>query len=112
MLISYDSIGQVCVTCQNSGVQLNQPCKMSTNCTITACQDADDLEGVVVATRGNLATVAVKGFVTLPYTGTAPNLGYCPIAATGTNKVKKLEGAREYVVFSVDSNKKTVTFCL
>lgn len=112
MSISYDSIGQVCVTCYNSGVQVNQPCKISTNFSIAACQDTDDIAGVVVAARSNLATVAIRGFVTLPYTGTAPTVGYCPIAATGTGKVKMLEGAHEYVVLNVDTNKKTVTFCL
>ncbi len=112
MLISYESIGQVCVTCYNSGVQVNQPCKMSTNCSIVACQDTNEIEGVVIASRGSLATVAIKGFVTLPYTGTAPTVGYCSIGATGTGKVKVVDGARKYVVFNVDTNKKTVTFCL
>lgn len=112
MSISYNSIGQVCITCYNSGVQVNQPCKMSTNNTVAACQDENAIEGVVVAGNNSLATIAVKGFVTLPYSGNAPTLGFCPLAASGTGKVKKLEGAHEYLVCSVDTSKKTVTFCL
>jgi len=112
MSISYDSIGQVCITCFNNGANVNQPCKMSTNNAVTACDDTDGFVGVVVAARGNLATVAVKGFVTLSYSGTAPNIGYTPIAATGVGKVKQFEGAREYLVVNVDTSKKHVTFCL
>ena len=112
MAISYDSIGQLCVTCFSSGAHLNEPCKICANNTVTACQDANEIEGLVVAAKGNLVTVVIKGFVTLPYIGSAPTVGYCPIAAAGSGKVKTLEGAREYVVFNVDTSKKTVTFCL
>ncbi len=112
MSISYDSIGQVCVTFQNSGAHINQPCRISASNTVSACLDTNNIDGVVVAARSNLVTVVIKGFVTLPYTGSAPQVGYCPIAATGTGKVKMLEGAREYLVVQVDSNKKYVTFCL
>ncbi|MBQ3357027.1 MAG: hypothetical protein IJG45_07960 [Oscillospiraceae bacterium] len=112
MSISYNSIGQVCITCYNNGAQVNQPCKMNANNGVSACQDTDAIAGVVVAARGNLATVAVKGFVTVSYSGDAPALGFSPIAATGMGKVKQLEGAHEYLVVSVDTAKKTVTFCL
>ena len=112
MSISYDSIGQVCVTCYNNSVQVNQPCRIGSNCTISPCVDDGNIEGVVVARNGNLATVVVKGFVTLTYNGTAPTVGYCALAATGVGKIKVKEGAREYVVFDVDTNKKHVTFCL
>ena len=112
MSISYNNIGQVCVTCYNNSVQINQPCKISTNSSITTCADGNAIEGVVIATRGGIATVVVKGFVTLPYLGSAPSPGYCPLAAAGSGKVKKQDGAREYLVFHVDTSKKTVTFCL
>lgn len=112
MSISMNSIGQVCVTCLNTNVQINQPCKVTANNTVAACAEGNTIEGVVVAERNHLVTVAVRGFVTLPYIGTAPTLGYCPIVAAGNGKVKKLDGAREYQVFSIDTAKKTVTFCL
>ena len=112
MSISYDSIGQVCVTCMGIGPQINAPCKISTNNTVAICVDGDAINGVVVTKNNNLTTVAIRGFVTLPYQGDAPVHGYCPLAAAGNNKVKKLVGAREYLVFQVDTTKKTVTFCL
>lgn len=112
MSISYDSIGQVCVTCMGVGPQINTPCKISTNNTVAICSDGDPICGVVVTKKNNLTTVAIKGFVTLPYQGNTPTHGYCPIAAAGNNKVKVMEGAREYLVFQVDTSKKTVTFCL
>lgn len=112
MAISYESIGQVCITCTNSGVAENAPCKINFNNSISSCLDGNAIHGVVVAARGNLATVAVSGFVTMPYSGTAPTLGFCPIAGAGSGKVKKLDGAREYLVVNVDTAKKTVTFYL
>ena len=112
MLISYDSIGQVCVTCMGSGPQINSPCKISTSNTIAICVDGDPIDGVVVARNSNLSTVAIRGFVTLPYFGEAPTCGYCPLAAAGPNKVKVMENAHQYQVFQVDTLKKTVTFYL
>lgn len=112
MSISYNNIGQVCVTCHNTSVQINQPCKVVSNCAVTTCSDGNAFDGVVVATRSNLATVVIRGFVTLSYLGGAPSLGYCPLASAGGSKVKTMEGAREYLVFHVDTSKKTVTFCL
>ena len=112
MAVSFESIGQVCVTCFASNVQVNTPCKLSTNNFVTPCVENDAIEGVVVAENANLATVAVKGFVTLTYFGDAPTLGFCPLAANGSGKIKKQEGAREYLVFNVNTAKKTVTFYL
>lgn len=112
MAISYESIGQVCITCTNSGAAENVPCKIIYNNSISSCLDGNAIHGVVVATRGSLATVAISGFVTLPYTGTAPTLGFCPLAAASSGKVKKLDGAHEYLVISVDTTSKTVTFLL
>ena len=112
MAISYESIGQVCVTCFGSGLQLNAPCRLTTNNSVSSCLDGQTIEGVVVSMNSNLATVAVKGFVTLTYVGDAPTLGFCPLASAGGVKVKKLDGAREYLVFNVNTTKKTVTFCL
>lgn len=112
MAISFNSIGQVCVTCFNSGVQIDQPCRISSNSAVATCVDGNAIEGVVVARLNNLATVAVRGFVTLPYSGAAPTVGFCPLAAAGSGKVKKADGARQYLVTSVDTAGKTVTFCL
>jgi len=112
MSISYDSIGQVCITCLSNGVQVNQPIKLISNNSVSPCVDGDAIEGVVAATHANLSTVAVKGFVTLTYVGATPTLGYCPLAAAGNGKVKKQDGARDYLVVDVETNKKTVTFCM
>ena len=112
MAIAYDSIGQVCVTCFAGGLQVNAPCKLAANNFVAACTDGDAIEGVVLVLKDNIATVAVKGFVTLPYAGNAPTLGYCPLAGNGQGKVKMLAGAREHLVFNVNTTKKTVTFCL
>ena len=112
MAISYDSIGQVCVTCMGVSPLLNAPCKFNASNNITVCTEGDQIDGVLVAKSNTLSTVAIKGFVTLPYAGSAPTVGYCPLAVSGNTKVKVQEGAREYLVVQVDTLKKTVTFYL
>ncbi len=112
MSVSYNSIGQLCITCLGTGPQINAPCKVSTSNTIATCLEDDPIDGVVVTKGDYLSTVAIRGFVTLPYLGTAPSFGYCALAAAGNGKVKILQGAREFLVLQVDTAKKTVTFCL
>lgn len=113
MAISYDSIGQECVTARcSSSVPAGYPCKFTTSNTVSACSDANAFHGIAMAQNGNLVTLAVRGFVTLPYSGSAPTVGYCPLAAASAGKVKKLEGAKEHLVVCVDISKSTVTFLL
>lgn len=113
MAISYDSIGQECVTVQsNNRIPLGYPCKFSNSSTVSMCSDGNAFHGIVMSQNENLITLAVHGFVTVPYSGTAPTVGYCPLAAAAAGKVKKLEGAKEHLVVSVDTTMSTVTFLL
>ena len=113
MTVSFDSIGQECVTFQcSSGVSAGTLCKLSLNGYVVPCCDGDPLHGVAMKQAAGLASLAIRGFVTLPYSGTAPTLGYCALAAADANTVKVLEGAREYLVAAVNSTDSTVTFLL
>ena len=112
MAVSYESIGQVCVTAMGVTPLINAPCKFNASNNITVCAEGDPFDGVLVAKSNTLSTVAIKGFVTLPYAGSAPTFGYCPLVASGSTKVKVQEGARKFLVVQVDTSKKTVTFYL
>ena len=112
MTVSFDSIGQECVTVQSSSISAGTPCKFSANGFVSACSDGDAFHGVAIKHASGLTTLAVHGFVTLPYSGAAPTVGYCALAAALSGKVKTLDGAKEYLVVDVNSADSTVTFLL
>ena len=58
--------------------------------------------------RFGTAGVTMGGYVELHYTGAAPTVGYTALAADGSGGVKVLEGGREYLVVSVDTEAQTV----
>lgn len=65
--------------------------------------------GVTKGIRGNLATVQIAGYVTLPYSGTirAPGFHFLCADANGGVKVAEL-GGREHLVVEVDKQAGTV----
>lgn len=61
---------------------------VSANGTVSPCAANGKIVGVVVSCRENLAAVQISGFVTLPYSGSAPALGVTAIAAASDTKIK------------------------
>lgn len=112
MSVSYDSIGQVCVTANLSQeIAAGSPVKFTDNAQVAPCADGDTVHGVLVSGRQGLGAVALRGFVTLPYSGTAPAVGMTALAAAGAGKVKA-GGSVSYLVTQVDTANTTVTFLL
>lgn len=114
MSVSFDEIGQVCVTfAQGTGVGKDQVCKVSGNGTVSGCGAGDKFCGVAVSTREDYVGVVVGGFVTASYTGTAPAVGYTALAADGSGGVKAdATNGRQVLVVSVDTEASTVTMYL
>ncbi|MBR4049242.1 MAG: hypothetical protein IKK09_01965 [Clostridia bacterium] len=61
---------------------------VSANGTVSPCAANGKIVGVVVSSRENIAAVQISGFVTLPYSGSAPALGVTAIAAASDTKIK------------------------
>lgn len=113
MAISFHSLAQDCVTFRSTAaVTENTVCKVSANGTVNTCSAGEAFCGVAADSKNEQAAVIVRGFVTLPYTGSNPTLGYCTLCANGSGGVKTAEGAREYLVVQVDTAAKTVSFLL
>ena len=111
MSVSFEEIGQTAATFQaDSGVKVGQVCKITANGKVGPCAAGDDFCGVAVSKKGGYAAVAVRGFVTLNYTGTtAPTVGYCTLAADGKGGVAVPEsGGRSLLVVSVENGTVTV----
>lgn len=114
MKLSYDSIGQWCATFACADVTENTVVKLSANGTVAACADGDAFCGTVcsVSHEGDACSVALGGMITVPYTGTAPAVGYAGLSADGTGGVKADSAGRSRLVADVNEADKTVTFVL
>ena len=114
MGIFFEGIGQWAATFACGETAVGQVVKVSGNGEVAACADGDSFCGVVVylARDGAACSVALGGMVRVPYTGTAPTVGWTGLAADGAGGVKVLTTGRSYLVADVDAAGKTVTFAL
>ena len=116
MMVSYEGIGRLCATFSCEDLAVGPPVRVSGAGTVAACSKGNEVAGVVAAvSRGKDAcSVQLRGFVTLPYSGTTPpSLGYCALAADGDGGVKLADSSvRQRLVVEVDSTASTVTFLL
>lgn len=64
--------------------------------------------GVCLQERCGIAAVQMKGFLELPYSGTAPQLGYNSLVADGAGGVKTAAGGLNCLVVHVDTAAKTL----
>lgn len=108
MKVCFNGIGQQVVTFMDDGCVKGQVCKVSDGCTVAPCNSGDAFAGVVLYTDGKWADVQLKGYVTLPFTGTAPTPGWCDMGGDGSGGVAVTSGGRSCLVVEVDSSEGTV----
>lgn len=95
-----------------SGLKAGVPVAVSANAVSAAGADAKFC-GVSVNVNGGYAGVQLSGVVTMPYTGTdAPAVGYAALASDGADGVKASTKGNTYLVLSVNTTAKTVSFML
>jgi hypothetical protein len=114
MKLSYDSIGQWCATFACSNLSVGDLVKISASDTVAKCSAGDVFAGTVasVGHGGDACAVTLGGLVTVPYTGTAPAVGWCTLAADGANGVKTASPGRTCLAVRVNTADQTVTFAL
>ena len=110
MKVCFEDIGHMSATFAVESGEGGQPVRICENGTVKACGDGEVFCGVMESLRGGYGGVQLHGFVTLPYSGTAPALGYGSLTADGNGGVKAASGGRNCLVVSVDANVKCVTF--
>lgn len=104
MEISMKGYGENTATFKTQGVVCaSHTVKMADNFTVGPCSAGDNFIGTAVNVRNECACVQLDGYVTLSYSGTAPAVGYCSLAADGNGGVAVTDGAREYLVTDVDT---------
>ncbi len=88
------------------------PVKVSASATVANCADGNVFCGVACGGRDGCVAVQVSGYVKLPYSGTAPTVGYVKLVADDSGGVKTSSSGREYLVVELDTTAKTVGFIL
>ncbi len=89
------------------------PVKMTASNTVGPCAAGEDFCGLALELKVPYVTAQTGGFVSLPYSGTAPQPGYVSLAADGSGGVKSVaSGGRQLLVINADTAKKTVGFML
>lgn len=110
MNLSYQDIGQVCAGFRaDAGLSADKLCKVTGNGTVGSCAKNDVFCGVAMKVRNGMATVALRGFITVKYAGTAPTPGECKLAAASAFEVQVAETGRSCLVVSVDTANQEVT---
>ncbi len=85
--------------------------KMESNGTVVAAQNGEAFCGIALDGDGEYACVQLCGAITVPYTGSAPVVGYGNLAAA-EGGVQSSAAGREYLILSVDTAAATVTFLI
>lgn len=113
MSISVNGFGEGILTFKAAdGLTAGVPVKVSANDTVAACAASNIFCGIAVEVSGGYAGVQLKGFVTLPYTGTAPALGLTALCANGNGGVKADTNGEKHLVTNVNTTASTVSFML
>lgn len=99
------------------GTDEGKVAKISDNGTVALCDAADQFHGVVNAIESDgICNVQTKGFVTLPYTGSAPSVGVATLEANSAGGVQVVAtpvlGDTFYKIVNVDTTAGTVTIQL
>lgn len=116
MKVSFEGIGEQVVTFlnnQTNAAAAGDPVCLSGNGEVKAAAADGAFAGICIGGDKEYAAVQLQGVVTREYTGTtAPTVGYVKLAAAADGKVSVGNAGREYLVLSVDTTAKSVTFIL
>lgn len=86
--------------------------KMSDSATVEACAAGELFIGAVVTSHGNIAAVQTGGYVSVPYSGTAPELGITAVSAADGKAVKADANGRTVTVIELDTTNETAGILL
>lgn len=109
MRVCFEEIGHMSATFAAESGEGGQVCKVSGNGAVAPCADGEAFCGVMEGVRKGFAAVQLHGFVTLPYTGTAPTLGYNNLVANANGGIKVGSAGKSCLVVSVDTDVKVAT---
>lgn len=74
-----------------------------TKTTVDASPLDTNFLGICTLIRNGMASVVLRGYVTVAYSGTAPSLGYNKIASDGAGGIKVSDSGRDILVADIDA---------
>ncbi len=113
MSISFKGINEQVVTFAiEAELEVGTLVTMSESATVKACESGDLFVGVVVSSHGNIAAVQTNGYISLPYSGTAPALGITALSAADAKTAAADTSGRTVTVIELDEASKTAGILL
>lgn len=88
------------------GVKEGKAVNFLTKTTVGSAAVDTNICGVCTLIRNGMASVVIRGHVNVPYSGSAPSLGYNKLTSDGAGGVKVNENGRDILVVDVDPMKK------
>lgn len=93
-------------------VEAGKVVKVTENGTVSLCANGDGFCGVATDVRGDCATVQLVGYIRMPYSGSAPALGYTGLVADGNGGITGGDDGKTYLVTDIDKTDNTIGFML
>lgn len=108
--VAFEAIGEQVVTfAAASGAEEGKVGMISDNGTVDTCSAGTAFCGVIGKVCGGMAAVVLGGYVELPYSGNAPELGFLALVGDSDGGVKVAgsgETGRSCLVVKVDTTDK------
>lgn len=112
MSVSFKGFKEQVITFKIQGkVEPGTLVKMCESETVEPCASGDEFIGVAVSVNGNIAAVQTGGYIDLPYSGTAPEVGTTSISALSSTQIKN-SGDMTVKVIKIDEANSTAGILL
>ncbi len=113
MSISFKGFNEQVITfAAETELEVGTLVKMSDSATVEKCKGNDLFIGIVASSSGNIVAVQTGGYISIPYSGTAPTLGITALSAADEKTVTTDESGRSVTVIELDETNKTAGILL
>ena len=113
MTVAFDGIGSVIATfLTESDIAGGEVVKLTDNGTVGLCAEGEAFCGVALPPREGAGAVQLRGFVTVSYSGTAPEVGPVTLAADGAGGVMTADSGVSALAVAVDEDEMTAVILL
>lgn len=113
MNLSANGFLQAALTmCTAGPISAGTPVKLTDSFTVSAAEADDAFIGVALTGDERFCCVQMRGSMTLPCSGTLPQVGPAVLAADGEGGVRSVENGSNVLILAVDETAGTVTCIL
>ena len=103
MRVAFNGTQEIVLSFEAGTVTNHYPVVMSQNNEVSNASDGDKAIGIALFSSNGIASVQMKGYIELPYTGTTPTLGFNSFLADGTGGIKSDPSGIPYLVVNLDT---------